>query len=107
MYLRLESRQMALEITEEEKTKINREFPIGKVLEGRVIKHWPFGVFLDIEHESFIGLIRIVDMGFKSPANSDMFPKIGSLVEGEILGCDFSNGQVVLKSDFGKRKIGN
>ncbi len=92
-----------MELSEEEKNKIIKEFPPGMVAKGRVIRHLPFGIFLDIEHETFIGLIRIIDMGFKSPANADMFPKIGSLVEGVVFGCDFGNGQVVLNADFSKR----
>lgn len=94
-----------INFTELDKDKIETiksYFPIGKEISGKVIKHRPFGVFINLENDLVTGLLRITDMGFSIPVDPSYFPKVGEMVICTVLDYGFENSQIVLESQFGK-----
>ncbi len=61
---------------------IKSKYQRGTFVQGKVIKHKPFGIFLDIGEPGVIGLIRIVDLVDEGEMNKDFYPEIGSTVGG-------------------------
>ncbi len=80
--------------------KLKEKVKIGDFLIGKVSRHRPFGVFVDLEETPFDGLIQIVDFGpnlnVESPHD---YPEIGQLVKGEVLGFKETGHQIWLRFD--------
>jgi ribosomal protein S1 len=78
---------------------IKAKYPIGTFVRGKVIKHKPFGVFLDIGEPGVTGLIRIVDFVDTGEMREDMYPSIGATVGGIIYeNSDSGNAQLNLSA---------
>ena len=72
-------------------------WPRGTWINGRVVQHAPFGVFLDVDCPGAIGLILITE--FRAPPHrmtQREFPPIGSSVKSCVLAFDDRNHQVRL-----------
>lgn len=72
------------------------KYPVGCIIQGTVMYHAAFGIFLNIGHPSLLGLVQIVefvDEGYMTP---DLYPAIGKEVSGLVLGYNMDNNQVVL-----------
>jgi ribosomal protein S1 len=61
---------------------IKAKYKIGTFVQGKVIKHMHFGIFLDIGEPGVKGLVRIVDFVDEGDMNEDLYPEIGSTVGG-------------------------
>jgi ribosomal protein S1 len=64
---------------------IRRNYPLGKILKGKVISHFPFGIFIDIGDEDVIGIVPVVDFAEKNPSKRE-YPPIGEEVNCIIFG---------------------
>lgn len=70
--------------------------PVGTRLRGRVSRHWPFGIFVDIPSIPFQGLVQITefkDTGKMTPAE---YPALGCEVDVVVLGFKESGRQIWL-----------
>jgi ribosomal protein S1 len=70
---------------------IKSKYKIGQILQGKVIRHTPYGVFLDIGEVEVKGLIRIPDFLDDGAMNEEMYPEIGSQVTGVVTGYNEAN----------------
>ena len=59
---------------------------LGSRLQGVVIEHKPFGIFVDIGDPVAIGLVQIIDFRDEAPMIADDYPALGSIVEAIIIG---------------------
>lgn len=87
--------------------EILEEFERGDFIEGMVVRHEPYSVFLDLNYEPVLGLIRIVSFRDEGRMTPELFPEIGTKVRGIITGFNEANLQVNLSikpSDFMKFK---
>lgn len=76
--------------------EVTEKYSYGDLLEGVVVHHAPFGVFLNIGEEEILGFVRIVnflDVGRMTP---DKYPVIGEKVNGIIVEFTEHNKQVCL-----------
>jgi len=62
--------------------QIKSKYRIGQFLQGKVVSHKPYGVFLDIGEPEVKGLIRIPDFLDEGDMSQEMYPEIGSQVSG-------------------------
>jgi ribosomal protein S1 len=79
-------------------SEVEKRFPIGHCIQGKVIIHTHFGVFVDIGSPEVRGLVRIPD--FKETTDERMlpeyYPPIHSVIKGVVLGYTHHNCQVVI-----------
>jgi ribosomal protein S1 len=79
----------------EEWAKLKSELRVGQVIEGKVLAHWPFGIFVDL-NKQFVGLIEIVNFrerGERMTPNE--YPELGAPIRGVIL--QFNDGSFQVK----------
>jgi len=72
-----------------------RQLPVGSIVEGRVLRHEAYGLFVDIGLECE-GLIQIVDISDDRPVTPDDYPPLGALVVARVLGFKENGRQVWL-----------
>ena len=72
-----------------------RQLPVGSIVEGRVLRHEAYGLFVDIGVECE-GLIQIVDISDDKPVTPDDYPPIDALVVARVLGFKENGHQVRL-----------
>ncbi len=87
--------------------KLLEKYERGDFIEGVVIAHASFGVFLNLNAPPVLGLIRIVSFTDKERMTVDLFPKIGTKLKGIITDFNEDNLQVnisVKPSDFERFK---
>jgi ribosomal protein S1 len=80
----------------EEWAKLKTELHVGQVIEGKVLAHWPFGIFVDL-NKPFVGLVEIVNFrerGERMTPNE--YPELGAPIKAVILQFSDSNFQVKL-----------
>ena len=78
---------------------IKEKYQLGIFIRGKVTRHMPFGIFLDIGEAGVKGLIRIVDFVDEGEMREDLYPAIGSTVGGVIYGySDKENAQINLSA---------
>jgi ribosomal protein S1 len=79
--------------------KVKEQYSIGKIIEGRVMSHRPFGVFLDIGDLDIIGIIGVID--FLNDDNSSRpYPKIDTIISCKVIGyTDDERNQLWLSSN--------
>ncbi len=78
---------------------IKAKYPIGAFVRGKVTKHAPFGIFLDIGEPGVKGLIRIGDFVDAGEMREDMYPSIGATIGGIIsANSDSENAQINLST---------
>jgi ribosomal protein S1 len=75
--------------------EVKQQFPVGSMIEGRVIRHEAYGMFVDIGLECE-GLIQIVDIKDEGRATPDDYLSIGTCVIARVLGFKASGHQVWL-----------
>jgi ribosomal protein S1 len=71
--------------------QIKSKYNIGQVLQGKVVRHVPYGVFLDIGEPEIKGLVRIPDFLDDGAMSEEMYPEIGSQVTGVVIGYNDTN----------------
>lgn len=77
--------------------ELKSRWPRGTRVSGVVVKHMPFGVFLDLGIPDCIGLIKITEIALRPQrVTEDDFPEIGARVEARVLSFDERNRQVWL-----------
>ncbi len=64
---------------------------LGGIIKGEVIEHLSYGVYVDIGHDEYVGLIQIIDFTDNSPMKADDYPKIGSALETVVIGFKSPN----------------
>lgn len=64
---------------------IERIYPIGSKITAIVEHHAPFGIFTDIGHPIFKGLVQITDFLDEDVMSADMYPPVGSKIEAVVL----------------------
>jgi ribosomal protein S1 len=74
--------------------KIAELYPIGSVIEGKVVHHAPFGMFLNIGHPYILGLVNIVEFLDEGRMTPDQYPPVDTLVKGVVLAYTPHNKQV-------------
>ena len=65
--------------------EIEKIYPIGSKITGKVEYHAPFGIFIDIDYPVFKGLIQITDFLDEDIMSADMYPPVGSKIEAVVL----------------------
>ncbi len=71
--------------------QVKLKYKIGQVLQGKVLRHEAYGVFLDIGEAEIKGLIRIPDFLDDGAMSEEMYPEIGSQVTGVVIGYNDAN----------------
>lgn len=66
--------------------RIKQQLFVGATLEGVVLEHKPFGIFLDIGQEQILGLIQIVDFNSQGRMEQTQYPAIGAKISCKVLG---------------------
>ena len=61
-----------------------QQYQVGDFIEGTVIQHQQFGVFLDLNVPPILGLVRIVSFKNQGPMSPELLPRIGTKVRGII-----------------------
>ncbi|MFK7906869.1 MAG: S1 RNA-binding domain-containing protein [Chitinophagales bacterium] len=77
-------------------TEILDKYNCGDLVEGIVIRHRDFGIFLDIGEEGVSGLIEIVHFLDKESMDPSNYPVIGSKIAGVIISFHDDNRQIRL-----------
>ncbi len=75
--------------------QLKNSLEVGELLQGRVIKHEPYGVFVSLELP-FEGLIQITDFKDEGVMSSQEYPPIGRLIEAVVLGFKETGHQIWL-----------
>jgi ribosomal protein S1 len=65
--------------------RLKTELGVGEKLTGTVIRHEPYGVFVDIGYE-YDGLIQITDFKDEGVMTPEEYPVIGSKISAVVLG---------------------
>jgi ribosomal protein S1 len=77
-------------------TKLKSELKIGQIVEGKVLAHWPFGVFVDLA-KPFVGLIEIVNFKEKGDRMTPgVYPELGEPIRCVVMQFADHNFQVGL-----------
>lgn len=89
-----------------------KNYSKGEYIEGKVLEHRTFGIFVKLERMNTVrGLIRIVDFAdFADFENGSFdlpvkYPSVGEIIKGVILGFTDHNKQVIIslkKSDISR-----
>jgi ribosomal protein S1 len=61
-------------------------FPVGARVSGKVVRHNPFGVFVDLGDAEALGLVQITDFLDEGRMTTELYPPIGALIEAMVLG---------------------
>ena len=76
--------------------KLKTELKIGQIIEGKVLAHWPFGIFVDIGRP-FVGLVEIVNFKERGERMSPTeYPALGSAIKCVVMQFADHNFQVRL-----------
>lgn len=67
--------------------KLKNKYPINLIIEGKVVKHMPFGLFVkfDEKEEDCVGLIQVTDIGKSEMWDLNQLPKIGEIVTVQVI----------------------
>jgi len=68
---------------------------VGELVQGRITKHEPYGVFVGLELP-FEGLIQIIDFKDEGVMSSQEYPPTGQLIEAVVLGFKETGHQIWL-----------
>ncbi|MEN8906673.1 MAG: bifunctional 4-hydroxy-3-methylbut-2-enyl diphosphate reductase/30S ribosomal protein S1 [Clostridiales bacterium] len=74
---------------------IEEKYPIGKIIEGKVVRMVPFGVFIDLE-KGVDGLVHISQISTKRLAKPDDVLEIGQIVEVKVLDVNSEKQKISL-----------
>ncbi len=93
--------------TEQAWADVKSQLAVGQIVEGRVMAHWQFGIFVSFDHQ-FIGLVEIPyfkEKGERMTAKE--YPDIGEPIRAVVVGFNDRNHQIALSarpSDLAKVK---
>jgi ribosomal protein S1 len=80
----------------EEWAHLKSDVHIGDILHGKVLAHWPFGIFVDIGRP-FVGLIEIVNLRERGQRITPTeFPPLGAGIRAVVVDFTDHNHQVRL-----------
>ena len=82
-------------MSKELESEIKLRYKIGSVVAGIVKHHAPFGVFIDLGHSEFIGIIEIINFSDDGIADVKDYPPIGSKVKTVVLGYHFDDSKQI------------
>ena len=76
--------------------KLKLELSAGQIVDGKVLAHWPFGIFVDIG-KPFVGLVEIVNFKEKGERmTATEFPELGTPIKCVVVQFADHNFQVRL-----------
>jgi ribosomal protein S1 len=70
--------------------KIENQYPIGKVIDCKIISTHHYGVYVDINSDEVVGFVSVIDFSKKDRSRIE-FPEIDSIVSAVII--DYSNDE--------------
>lgn len=74
---------------------LKKRLQIGQIIEGIVLQHEPFGIFVDVGYD-YQGIVQITDFKDSGVMTLDQYPDIGQRVSAVILGFKESGQQIWL-----------
>lgn len=75
--------------------ELKNQLEIGDLISGTVIRHEPYGIFIDIGH-NYEGLIQLTDFKDEGIMTSSEYPAIGAQLEAKVLGYKEYGSQIWL-----------
>ena len=63
-----------------------QRFPVGRVVRGTVVRHCPFGVFVDLGDPVATGLVQITEFLDGGRMTPEQYPAVGETVTAVVLG---------------------
>lgn len=82
-------------MTEEQWKILGAKYKVGDIIEGKVLTHEDYGIFLDVNEDSIEGMIRITKFPEEGPTPRSEFPPIGTFVKGIL--CQLYRGDEYLQ----------
>ena len=73
-----------------------QRFPVGRLVQGRVTAHQPFGIFVDLGDPVAVGLVPITDFLDVGRMTPEQYQAVGSEVTAVVLG----------HTDAGRKQVG-
>jgi ribosomal protein S1 len=71
--------------------QIKFRYKLGDFIQGSVVFHAPFGVFVTLDEPSVKGLIKIPDFLDEGEMSETMYPEIGTAIGAVVVGYNESN----------------
>lgn len=91
--LRLHLLKALVDHSEADHGEIERRFPIGRIVQGTVVNHRPFGIFVDLGIADVLGLVEIVNFVDSGGMSPSQYPPIGNEISAIVLGYRFSDAE--------------
>ncbi|MGV0028396.1 hypothetical protein [Phormidesmis priestleyi] len=66
--------------------QIKSNYPLGKLIHGKVEHHAPFGLFVDIGDDVVHGIVQITDFVDSGDMTPERYPDIGSAIGAIVVG---------------------
>ncbi len=66
--------------------KVKNKYPFGEITHGKVERHFPFGIFVDIGDENIKGIVQIPDFVDTGDMTPEMYPDIDSPIGAVVIG---------------------
>lgn len=66
--------------------QVKSKYRCGELIHGRVEHHAPFGILVDIGHDTVLGIVQITDFVDSDDMTPDRYPDIGSPIGAVVLG---------------------
>jgi ribosomal protein S1 len=76
--------------------EVKQKWPVGSRVFATVVKHAPFGIFVDLGDSTVRGLVNIPEISDQSRITPEDYPSLGSVIEAMVLGHRVSNQQIVM-----------
>lgn len=70
--------------------KIENQYPIGKIIDCKIISTHHFGVYVDVNSDEVVGFVSVIDFSKKNRSEIK-YPEIDSIVPAVII--DYSNDE--------------
>jgi S1 RNA binding domain len=75
---------------------VKHSLPAGARVRGVVTRHFPFGIFIDLEGVPFTGLVEIPEFKDEGRMTPEEYPHVGARIEAVVLGFKESGRQIWL-----------
>ncbi|GAA6622179.1 S1 RNA-binding domain-containing protein [Scytonema sp. NUACC26] len=66
--------------------QVKSKYRLGELIHGKVERHFPFGIFVDIDDENVRGIVQITDFVDTGDMTPEMYPDVGSPIEAVVIG---------------------
>ena len=63
-----------------------RALQVGQIVDGVVVAHRPFGIFVDIGNPRFLAVVLLPSLSDEPPSMNSPLPPVGSIVRAVLLG---------------------